>query len=187
MMEWNKTRWTYGVAIALGMLALVGCTCVDGPPADQMNAPPQGTAPTGSRLAENYVAMTDNALLNDASVSSVHFVPRTAELNALGMRRLTRMAEILKVYGGTVYYDGTESERDLRKDRMDKVKLFLVACGLDAGRFRTEQGLAGGAGIDANEAAITREATRGAGDVLIYFEEGPAEYTGGHLGGSSVK
>jgi len=184
-MEWNTTNRTLCVVMALGMLALAGCTCadgpcVDGPPPDQMNSPPQGTAPTGSRLQENYVAMTDNALLNDASMSSVHFVPRTAELNALGVRRLTRMAEILKVYGGTVFYDGTDPERDLRKDRVEKIRLYLASCGIDASRLKVEQGFADGAGIDGDEAIAIRKATRGSGDVLIYFDGGPPEWTGGH-------
>ncbi len=183
MMEWNKTSWTYSITIALGMLALAGCTCVDGPPADQMNAPPQGTAPTGSRLAENYVAMTDNALLNDASVSSVHFVPRTAELNALGMRRLTRMAEILKIYGGTIFYDGTDAEIDLRKDRVEKIRLYLTSCGVDASCFKVERGFADGSGIDGDESMAIRAATRGPGDVKITVQDSGST-TSGSGGGS---
>jgi hypothetical protein len=170
--------------VAFGIAVILGCDCgrgcVDGPPADQMNSPPQGTAPTSSRLQEDYVAMTDNEILNDSSVSPVHFVPRTAELNSLGVRRLTRIAEILKVYGGAVYYDGTDPEQDLRKDRIEKIRSFLVACGLNASRFNVEQGLAGGAGMGAGEAISIREATRGSGDVLIFFDAGPPDWTGGH-------
>lgn len=151
--------------VVLGITAMMGCA--DGPPHDQMNSPPQGTAPTNSRITENYVAMTDNAALNDSSVSSAHFVPRTAELNALGVRRLTRLAEILKVYGGTVYYDGTDAERDLRQDRIEKIRSFLVACGLNASRFNVEQGFAGGAGAHADEAIAIRKATQGPGDIKL--------------------
>ncbi len=176
----NKLAWC--VVLSFGVLVSVGCTLVDGPPHDQMNSGPQGTAPSDSRLGENYVAMTDNALLSDSSMSSVHFVPRTAELNGLGVRRLTRLAEIFKVYGGTILYDGTDAERDLRKDRMEKIKSFLVSCGLESDRFRTEEGLAGGAGMDANEAITNRNATRGSGDILIYFEQHPPYWTGGHRG-----
>ncbi|HPD29565.1 MAG TPA: hypothetical protein PLL20_06190 [Phycisphaerae bacterium] len=183
-MEWNMMSRTSCVAVALAVLALAGCTCVDGPPADQMNAPPQGTAPTGSRLAENYVAMTDNALLNDASMSSVHFVPRTAELNALGVRRLTRMAEVLKVYGGTVFYDGSDAERDLRKDRVEKIRLYLTSCGIDPSRFKVEEGFAGGSGIDGDEAVAIRRATRGPGDVKIQAQAAGSGSSGGQGGGS---
>jgi hypothetical protein len=153
--------------IAAIAVASLGIGCADGPPADQMNSPPQGEGATDSRLGEYYVAMTDNALLNDASMSSTHFVPRTAELNALGVRRLTRCAEILKVYGGKVVYDGTEEEQDLRKDRIERIRSFLVSCGLSSAQFQVEQGMAGGAGMDAEEAGSIRKATRGPGDVKI--------------------
>jgi len=185
MMIWKMAK-LMGCAVAgLGIAVIFGCCadgspCVDGSPHDQMNSPPQGTAPTSGRLQENYVAMTDNALLMDASMSPVHFVPRTAELNSLGVRRLTRISEILKIYGGAVYYDGTDPERDLRKDRVEKIRSFLVSCGLDASRFKTEQGFAGGAGTDAEEAISIRNASRGSGDTLIYMEGGPPSWTGGH-------
>lgn len=184
MMGWNAIR-RVGCGVVIGaVLAITGCMWSDGPPADQMNSAPQGTSPTGSRCQEHYVAMTDNALLNDATMSAIHFVPRTAELNALGVRRLTRMAEVLKVYGGTVMYDGTESDRDLRKDRMDKIRSYLVSCGLASNRFNVEPGFAGGAGMDADEAIAIRKATRGPGDVQIKTECG-GDTTGGSAGGGS--
>ena len=180
MMGWNAAKQMCFGVIVVAILATIGCTWSDTPPADQMNSPPQGTASASSRMQETYVAMTDNALLNDASMSSVHFVPRTAELNAIGVRRLTRLAELLKVYGGTVAYDGTDPERDLRKDRVEKIRSFLITCGLAADRFNVDLGLAGGAGMDADEAVSVRKSTRGTGDILIYFEEGPPSWTGGH-------
>ena len=184
-MMWNANRVAWCVALAAGMLVSVGCTCKDGPPADQMNSGPQGTAPTSSRLQTHYTAMTDNALLNDSSMSSVHFVPRTAELNSLGVRRLTRVAEVLKIYGGTVFYDGTDAERDLRKDRVEKIRLFLTSCGVETSRFNVEQGFAGATGMDAEEATAIRKATRGPGDVKIESKTGEYETTGSGGGGNS--
>ena len=181
-MIWTMAKLTGCAVAVLGTAVILGCA--DGPPADQLNSPPQGTAPTSSRLQENYIAMTDNEMLNDASMSSIHFVPRTAELNSLGVRRLTRISEILKVYGGTVYYDGTDPERDLRKDRVEKIRSFLASCGLDASRFNVEQGFAGGAGMSASESIAIREATRGPGDTKIGTQDGGASVEGGDSGGS---
>ncbi len=160
-------RWDQlAAAVAVGGWILLATGCAV-PPPTRTNAPPQGQSPTQHRLHEHYIRMTDNALLADMSMSAVHFVPRTAELNALGVRRLMRHASILKVYGGTLRYDGTEADRELRKDRVEQIREFLVASGLEPDQFDVEQGMAGGSGIAATEALGIRKATRGPGDLKV--------------------
>ena len=80
------------------------------------------------------------------------------ELNSLGVRRLKRYAPILKVYGGTLHYDGNEQDDELRANRMGQIRKFLLACGLETDAFAVEEGLAGGAGLRAAEASEIRKA-----------------------------
>jgi hypothetical protein len=170
-----RARLALSAELLAGALFVVGC--VDGPPPDQMNSPPQGQAVTRSRMQENYVAMTDNALLNEGSMSSIHFVPRSAELNAMGVRRLTRLAEILKIYGGKVVYDGSDEDRNLRKDRIERIRSFLVSCGLTPSQFEVEQGMAGGTGMNSDEAIGIEKATRGPGEIPLKSGDGGGGYT----------
>lgn len=151
-------RLTAGLVLVSCLLIGVGCANTA---PSRANAPPQGECPNQHPCQENYVRMADNALLDDMSMSAVHFVPRSDELNALGVRRLIRMAKLLKTYGGSVFYDGTEPNRELRQDRAERIEAFLAASGLDANQFAVEQGPAGGRGLDASEAVDIREATRG--------------------------
>jgi hypothetical protein len=144
------------VAAGLGMSA-----CHEPEPAGRVNAPPQGVMFKEHPLNQNFVPMTDNAMLNEGTLSPVHFVPRTAELNSLGVRRLTRMADIIRVYGGVVLYDG--QEEDLGDKRVDQVERFLLSCGLTRTQFEVKRGLAGGMCMDSNEAVMIRDWSRGPG------------------------
>jgi hypothetical protein len=110
--------------------------------------------------------MTDNALLAEGSLSSDHFVPRSDELNSLGVRRLTRYAEFLKVYGGSLCYDGAD-EGGLRQKRLDQIESFLLACGVESGTFTVNTGYAGGMGLAATEASAIREKTAGPGRTTL--------------------
>jgi len=153
--------------------AAVGCT--DTPPAGgRTNAPPQGACPTAHALQEVYVPMVDNAMLADRTMSAVHFVPGGAELNALGVRRLMRFASILKSYGGTLHYDGPEAEESLRARRVEQIKSFLVASGLEPTQFDVRTGMAAAPGMGGVEALAIRKDTRGPGDTKITAGTGGA-------------
>ena len=169
--ETLPSRWAgRTVAIIVAGCVLVASGCAERPALSRSNAPPQGQRTTANPLQENYVHMVDNALLADRSMSSVHFVPQSAELNALGVRRLLRYASILEVYGGTLCYDGTEPDPDLRENRIEQIEAFLVASGLEPDQFDVEQGFAGGSDMSAMEATLIRAATRGPGDVEVTGE-----------------
>ena len=163
-------RWAgLTAAVAVGSCVLIAVGCAN-PTPSRLNAPPQGQAHDAHRLQETYVPMVDNALLADMTMSSVHFVPQTAELNALGVRRLMRCASILKVYGLTVRYDGSERDQELRQKRLGQIEAFLVASGLEPDQFAVEHGLAGGEGMTTIEAVAIRQATHGPGDIEITSE-----------------
>lgn len=145
------------VAVAVvGLLAASGCGG-NGP--SRLNSPPQGSSESPSSLQDSYVSMTDNAMLEDMSVSSVHFVPHTAELNSLGVRRLNRYVEILKIYGGTLRYDGLDDPDEMVKKRLEQIKGMLVANGVEADKFEVVQAMSGGPGLRAGEAIAAREMT----------------------------
>ncbi len=144
-----------GIVCSLCMLASMGCQ----QPHERLNAPPQGHTEHPAKLQEPFVYMTDNALLADMSMSAVHFVPHQSELNSLGARRLNRLAEILKIYGGTVRYDGTTDDAKLASDRISQIKEYLLARGLEANRMEIKRAMAGGEGMNASEAILIRQST----------------------------
>ena len=148
-------RLGLGVGIALGTAVVLGAGgCAE--PAKRLNAPPQGASAHPSEMQETFVPMTDNELLSDMSISSMHFVPHQAELNTTGVRRLTRYAEILKCYGGTLKYDGVD-EADLTRARLARINDFLACSGVPQDKFKVEAGLAGGAGGRADEAIANNQ------------------------------
>lgn len=146
-----------GLVLSIAMLFSAGCA---EKMAGRTNAPPQGHAEMHPEMQANYVYMVDNALLNEMSMSAVHFVPNMAELNANGVRRLNRLVEILEVYGGTVAYDGFDDEESLQDERLETLREYILGKGIEAECFEVKMGLAGGRGMDASESIRAREATR---------------------------
>ncbi len=142
---------------AMTACALIGWGCSE--PTQRLNAPPQGHSDQPHQLQETFVPMTDNTALADMSMSAVHFVPHQAELNGTGVRRLDRYVSIMKIYGGTLNYDGVNDEPPLLKDRMKRIEDYLASAGLERQKYTVKQGLAGGAGMNAKEAGEIRRAT----------------------------
>jgi hypothetical protein len=149
----ERLGWGMTVVLAAGALGWAG-GCAE--PSKRLNAPPQGASQRPAELQETFVPMTDNELLSDMSMSSIHFVPHQAELNSTGVRRLTRYAEILKCYGGTLKYDGVE-EQELMKPRLARLEDFLACSGVPKDKFKVEAGLAGGTGGRADEAIANNQ------------------------------
>ncbi len=148
--------WMCATAVILVSAAyLSGCASAG----DRLNAPPQGQTDHPSELQDNYVRMADNALLNERSISAVHFVPGSVELNSLGVRRLNRYATLLKVYGGQLHYDGLDDEESFAKQRIEHIKDYLVASGVGPDNFSVDWGIAGGNDMRGSEASIARTGT----------------------------
>lgn len=161
----RRTR-CQGVLVVTTFLSLaIGTGCQE--PVKRLNAPPQGHGGEQSPLRHHFDAMTDNAMLADMSMSPVHFVPHSTELNGLGARRLNRYAEILAIYGGTLRYDGAERDEDLLRDRLESIREYLVRHGIGEERCEVKADLAGGEGMDATLAVVILRETGFGGDTRL--------------------
>ena len=163
------------VTVTILGLALLGA-CND-PHPQRLNAPPQRHTDAPAATSDHFTAMTDNAMLEEMSMSPAHFAPKAAELNGLGARRLNRYAEIIKVHGGELHYDGCDS-KELTAARLDQMREYLVASGVGPDRFKAAAGPAGG-GMRATESVEVRRATLAVTPMVIenrdrvILEDGP--------------
>lgn len=153
-----------GGCLVLVLPFLSGCP---DPPVGRTNAPPQGASNTRHAIADNYTPMVDNALLEEMSMSAVHFVPHHGELNSLGARRLNRYAAILKTYGGDLWYDGPQEDENLVDARIEEIRKYLIAHGVDSDRFVAKEGLAGGEGMSAENAKLINQQTSFGGGLSV--------------------
>lgn len=145
-----------GVTATLcGMCLWAGCQ----DPPSRLNAPPQGPSSHTHKMQDQYTYMNDNALLAEMSMSPAHFIPNRPDISGLGYRRLTRYAELLQQYPGTLYYDGTSDPEPLANERMERIRAFLAEAGVDPNLVKVELGLAGGRGMRATEAIAIRNHT----------------------------
>ncbi len=143
----------------VGSVALIFWTVGCNEPSPRLNAPPQGTAEYTSTLQDSFVYMVDNAMLEDLSMTDIHFVPHTSELNGTGARRLDRYAKLLTVYGGSIRYASYSSDERLVEQRMASVRDYLATTGIDRDRIKVSKDLPGGVGMTAREAIVARNAT----------------------------
>ena len=121
--------------------------CLD--PTTRLNAPPQGHTARPHEMQDQYVYMVDNGMMHDMCVADVHFVPHTAHLSGLGVRRLNRYAELLENYGGTIHLDTVETDEQLQRDRVSAISTHLASAGLNMNNVKVETGMARGRGLDA--------------------------------------
>ena len=150
--------WTF-VAGATLLLA-VGCT----PPAERLNSPPQGWSSRQANMQQHYVYMVDNAMLEEMSVSDVHFIPHTSSLNGLGARRLDRYAALLKDLGGQLHYDTDLYVPKRIEARLESVRTYLDAAGTDATKVTVAQGRTGVRGLPSPEGIKGYDRINGIGD-----------------------
>lgn len=146
--------WTVAVAVSLAAVGLMaGCQGA----AERLNAPPQGQSDRPAEMQDTYARMVDNAMLAERSMSPVHFVPGSSELNSLGVRRLNRYATLLKVYGGNLCYDGIEDSPELAEQRLYQMQQILLASGVGPDQVSLQVGVAGGRGMSDLEADEARK------------------------------
>ena len=128
-----------------------------------------------SDCADWFDAQADNATLTSMAVADVHFVPYRAELNSLGRSHVTAIASYLDRYGGDVTLESQQADTVVTKQRLENVREFLVAQGLDPEQLTITTDLANGRGADANEATLfyyqnlTPEGASSAGQELDLF------------------
>jgi hypothetical protein len=141
------------MTILVGLISVAaGCSM----PAERLNAPPQGITDYPTDLQDAFVFMVDNAMLEDLSMADIHFVPHQAELNGLGARRLERYAKLLAVYGGSIRYATSLTDKPMVEKRMTSVRKYLATTGISEDRIKISQDLPGGLGISAREAIAAK-------------------------------
>jgi hypothetical protein len=145
--------------VAFASLAIAAAGCYH--QADRLHAPPQGVTTRPSPMQDHFVYMTDNAALADASVADIHFEPRLADLNGLGVRKLTRLGELMSVGGGAIHYETIETDKQLVDARLEAVRTFLKTTGYDANKITVTRGLPQSATMPADDAVQSRYAASG--------------------------
>ncbi len=125
-------------------------------PAPRLNMPPHGTEGKPAELQAEYTHMVDNALLTDMVVSDIHFVPQRAMLNSLGEERLSRLASLMELYGGTVRFSTYLTDEKLVAERIEQVRSYLSAAGIDTTTETVVAGVAEGRGMDAAQAVLIK-------------------------------
>jgi hypothetical protein len=148
--EFAMSKW---LVIAL---ALVVCSAGCQQPAQRLNAPPHGYAERQADLAVEYAHMIDNALLENMTISDVHFLPHRAQLNSLGEERVARLALLMELYGGTIRFSTNETE-ELAAARTRTILEFLEDTGAEVTAQSLVPDMAGGRGIDAAQAVLIRK------------------------------
>lgn len=139
-------------ATAFSLVVFAGCN----EPNQRLNAPPHGEPYQTADSQGTYVYMMDNAMLADMSLTDAHFLPHRAMLNNMGVERLSRMAQLIQAYGGTVRMNTDECEESLMNQRMQTVREFLTEAGVPASAQAVVCDMPGGAGMSATESMTIR-------------------------------
>ena len=135
----------------------------------RLNAPPHGAAESVHDMQGVFSYMTDNALLADMSVSDMHFLPHRSLLSTLGQQRLSRLAQLINAYGGTIRFNSNLEDDALLDKRLSTIVEYLSELGLDTSSEIVRRDIRGGRGMDASEVILikahegTYDPTRDAG------------------------
>lgn len=140
------------MATGVAVIALLGCNSPD----DRLNAPPHGDPVATSDLQGTFVYMADNALLNDMTVSDIHFMPHRARLTTLGVERLSRLTSLIQAYGGQVRFSTSMADEALRTQRMNTIVEFLASSGIPSASTAVVADMPGNVSMTANEAVLIR-------------------------------
>lgn len=142
-------RCLLGAAFPIALIA--GCQ----DPNARLNAPPHGDEPAATNeMQGTYAYMQDAALLADMSLSDVHFLPHRALLTSLGEQRLSRLALLVKEYGGSIRLSSDITDTTLLNKRVDSVVAFLTEAGVDMSPQTVVQDVPGGRGMTASEVLL---------------------------------
>lgn len=139
-------------ALALVALLVAGCNTPD----KRLNAPPHGRVYETSDLQGTFTYMIDNAALADMTINDHHFLPHRTQLNDLGVQRLTRLAELIDAYGGTIRFNTDLEDEELIDQRTEVIVAFLTEQGIDTTREVVVRDQPGGEGMLAKEAILIK-------------------------------
>ncbi|MFH1746525.1 MAG: hypothetical protein ABIG44_05705 [Planctomycetota bacterium] len=140
------------VCLAVAGMLCGGCNS----PSPRVNAPPHGTAEETNDMQGLYVYMTDAALLENMTICDIHFHPHRSLLNTLGEQRLSRLASLMDVYGGTIRYSTNLQDKVLLASRTEAIIAFLQEAGVDTSTDILQHDLPGGRGMDASEVILIK-------------------------------
>lgn len=155
-------RRTVRVESLMAMTMMVcGCSSIAPNDAEMVMVDPD---PVGRD--DPFQHMKDNAMRHQASISDLHFVPNTTELNGLGVAYLDRLAKLHAPYGGTVRYATNSTDESFVATRLAHLTDYLEAAGADMSRFTVVAAMPGGRGMRADR-ALTILAGKPADEDLI--------------------
>ena len=142
---------THCVVVSACLLA-AGCQSTS----PRLNSPPHGSAESVHDMQGVFSYMTDNALLADMSVSDMHFLPHRALLSTLGRQRLSRLAQLINAYGGTIRFNSNLEDEALLDKRSATIVEYLSELGLDTSSEIVTRDIRGGSGMDASEVILIK-------------------------------
>ena len=163
----NYTKYILTAFFVVCATYIVGCTYTYNKLDPE---PPMARRAKDSECDDYFDFQADNAILTSMAVADIHFVPYRAELNSLGRSHVTAIASYLDRYGGEVKLESQQADTVVTQQRLENVREFLVAQGLDPEQLTIATGLAAGRGQDAEEAGLfyttnlMPEATSSAGE-----------------------
>lgn len=175
-----KRYWWMCLIGAGALIAGAGCQDTN----SEMAAAPEETEKEQHRAKYDmtYDHMTDNALLEDMTISDYHFLPHRPALSSLGEVRLKRLVALIRDYGGTIRFN-TDEDANLVEKRLTTIKSYLNESGLDSTSEVISAGMQGGAGMDAAQVIAIRA---GEGTYKPKKSAAKAPAAGGASNGSSA-
>ena len=144
-----KRRWMSVESLLAMTFVVCGCSSTAPNDAEILMA-----NPGPSTYDDPFVYMKDNAMRHQASISDLHFVPNTTELNGLGVAYLDRLAKLHAPYGGTVRYATDSTDETFVATRLAHLTDYLEAAGADMNRITVVAAMPGGRGMRADRALI---------------------------------
>lgn len=147
----NGTKYILTAFFVVCATYIVGCTYTYNKLDPE---PPMARRAKDSDCAAFFDAQADNATLTSMAVADVHFVPYRAELNYLGRSHVTAIGSYLDRYGGEVTLESQQADAVVTQQRLENIREFLVAQGLDPEQLTITIGLPNGRGVDANESGL---------------------------------
>lgn len=151
---------TYMLLLGLPLAGLMaGCQT----PAAEPNTGPtaaQDSAANGWMVNSIRDAAINNALLTQHTLFPYHFVTDQAGLNELGRRDLGALVIHFRAGGGELNVRRGGASEELYQARVATVAKLLGEAGIESGRVRIGEALAGGAGMASEEVVRILQADR---------------------------
>jgi len=135
----------------ISAVGAVGCQSAE-------NGPQATRHAVNTMFANSYTdAAIKNAILAAHTMYPYHFVPNSQDLNELGISDLGVLAEHYREHPGglNVYQGGTP--KALYQARVRSIMEGLAQMGVDRGRIRISDGLAGGDGMPSEQVVTIME------------------------------